>query len=80
MSEQSNCGHTMNLIENYLLKQEYFGKDYDKKSQEDKLQFFYGLFTSLQDKYNCNVDSIKQLELEHKEELSQVFFYIFYNW
>jgi hypothetical protein len=63
----------MNLIDNFLKQERLLDLDDNSETpDEEKLECFYTLFVNLQKKYNCNIDDMKQLELEHKDELSQV--------
>lgn len=63
----------MDLIENYLKEENIFDSgDIENAPQDEKLECFFSLFTGLERKYNCCIDDMHQLELEHKEELNQV--------
>ena len=62
----------MNLIESYLKREKILDLNDHETPQEEQLECFYSLFVDLEKKHNCNIDDMKQLELEHKEELSQV--------
>ena len=61
----------MELIDNYLKKEKLIDSK-DAASHDEKLECFYSLFTDLERKYNCSIDDMHQLEIEHKEELNQV--------
>lgn len=63
----------MDLIDGYLKKEKFLdASDIDATSQEEKLDVFYSMFVDLDRKYSCAIDDMHQLELEHKEELTQV--------
>ncbi len=64
----------MDLINSFLRRENILDEnDVDATSQEEKLEVFHSMFSDLERKYMCTVDDMQQLELEHKEELNQVF-------
>ena len=66
----------MDSIDDFLIKERLI-ESADSASQDEKLECFYSRFCDLERKYCCTMDDMHQLELEHKEELSQLQDHIF---
>ena len=66
----------MDSINDYLIKERLI-ESADSAAQDEKLECFYSRFCDLERKYCCVIDDMHQLELEHKEELSQLQDHIF---
>lgn len=62
----------MNLIESYLIKENYLEANKKSISDDGKLELFFKIFTELELKYNSKIEDMKRLELEHKDELIHV--------
>lgn len=64
----------MDLIDSYLKREHSLDLNdkNDSASQEAKLEYFFKLFIELEKRYNCKLEDMKRLDIEHKEEISEV--------
>jgi hypothetical protein len=61
----------MDLIDNYLKRDHSLDLN-DNVSQEAKLEYFFKLYIELEKRYNSKLEDMKRLDIEHKEEISEV--------
>lgn len=72
----------MDLIDNFFeQEQERLNLDaqFLSQSEDVKLNYFFNLFVDLEHKYFAKIEDIRRFDQEHKEEISQVRFFLIFQ-